>query len=54
MSTLYEVLQSAHRGRLAATNKLNNQTTPSALPHLTRRAPVSISKFHEESELHAL
>jgi Mrp family chromosome partitioning ATPase len=54
MSTLYEVLQSAHRGRLAANNKLNNQTTPSALRHLTGRAPVSISRFHEESELHAL
>jgi len=54
MSTLYEVLQSAPRGRLAANNKLNNQTTPSALPPLTGRDPVSISRFHEESELHAL
>jgi Mrp family chromosome partitioning ATPase len=54
MSRLYEVLQSAHRGRLAVANKLNDQSTPSALPPLLGRAPVSIPRFHEESELHAL
>jgi Mrp family chromosome partitioning ATPase len=54
MSRLYEVLQSAHRGQLAVANKLNDQSTPSALPPLLGRAPVSIPRFHEESELHAL
>ena len=54
MSTIYEVLQLAHRGRLAMANELNDQTTPPALPPLTNRAPVSIPRFHEESELHAL
>jgi len=54
MSALYEVLQSAHRGRLAVANELNDQTTPSALSPLPSRAPVSIPRFHEESELHAL
>ena len=56
MSRLYEVLQSAHRGQLAVANELNDQSTPSALPPLTvsGRAPVSIQRFHEESELHAL
>ena len=53
MSRLYEVLQ-AHRGRSAVTNEPNDQTTPPALPPLTGRAPVSIPRFHEESELHAL
>ena len=36
MSTIYEVLQSAHRGRLAVANELNDQTTPSALPPFNR------------------
>jgi len=54
MSTLYEVLQSAHKERLAVVNELNDQTTPSSLPPLTGRAPVSLPRFHEESELHAL
>jgi hypothetical protein len=54
MSTIYEVLQLAHRGRLAMANELNDQTTPPALPPLTNRTPVSIPRFHEESELHKL
>jgi Mrp family chromosome partitioning ATPase len=56
MSRLYEVLQTAHRGRSAVTNEPNDQTTPSAFPHLSAssRATVSIPRFHEESELHAL
>lgn len=53
-STIYEVLQSAHRERLAVANKLNDQTVPAILTPLTSHTPVSLPRFHEESELHAL
>ena len=54
MSKLYKDLQTAHKERLAATNDPNQPPASSSQPASGGDHPVSIPRFHEESELQAL
>ncbi len=51
MNKIYDALQSAHEKRSAVGNELNKDMMASSLPSKTGNSPLSIPRFHEESEL---